>query len=341
MIILFWSKGENQISKWLIISFFAFFVIAMLAIGMVGNSISKNKTVDVYVKVKPGMTTDNIAHLLYDKGVTKSVVAFNVFAKLNNLDGKLRSGSYHFSSNMTYSKIIDTLSKGAIVNYSFTVPEGYNVDEIAKRLEEKGIVDSKKFREIAKDLIPYDYMKNYNIDNKYVVEGFMFPDTYQISDESTEKDIVMMMVNEFDKRFDKDMKERAQEMGLSIRDVVILASLVEKEARIDEDRPIIAKVFLNRIKQDMPLQSCATIQYILGYAKPELSVQDTKIESPYNTYMHQGLPPGPIANPGLASLKAVLYPVDTNYLYFVADSNGRHHFSETYEGHLRNIQQVN
>lgn len=341
MIVLFWSKGENQISKWLIISFFIFFVSSMLAIGMVGNSISKNKTVDVYVKVKPGMTTDNIAHLLYDKGVTKSVTAFNLFAKMNNLDGKLRAGSYHFSSNMTYSKIIDILSRGNIVNYSFTVPEGYNVNEIAKSLEDKGIADAKKIKELAKELKPYDYMQNNNFDNKYIAEGFLFPDTYQIAEESNEKDIVLMMINEFDKRFDDKMKVRAHEMGLSIREVVILASLVEKEARIDEDRPIIAQVFINRLKQEMPLQSCATIQYILGYAKPELSIQDTKIESPYNTYLHQGLPPGPIANPGLASLKAVLYSQPTNYLYFVADSEGRHHFSETYEGHLRNIQQVN
>lgn len=129
-------------------------------------------------------------------------------------------------------------------------------------------------------------------------------------------------------------------MGLSLRDVVIMASLVEKEAKLSEERPLIAGVFSNRVKQSMPLQSCATIQYILGYPKAELSIQDTQIASPYNTYQIMGLPPGPIANPGSAAIKAVLFSDQTDYLYFVADKEGRHHFSKTYEEHLVAINQV-
>ena len=149
-----------------------------------------------------------------------------------------------------------------------------------------------------------------------------------------------MMAGQFDQGLTPALRERAVAMNLSIRELVILASLVEKEAQLEEDRPIIAQVFLNRLKAEMPLQSCATIQYILGNPKAELSIQDTKIESPYNTYLHQGLPPGPIGNPGLASIKAVLYSDPTDYMYFVADKDGRHHFSRTYEEHLTTIDKV-
>ena len=120
----------------------------------------------------------------------------------------------------------------------------------------------------------------------------------------------------------------------------MLASLVEKEAQRPEEQAVIAKVFLNRLQQNMPLQSCATIQYLLGYPKEELSLQDTQIPSPYNTYLNPGLPPGPIANPGLGALKAALNPAQTDYLYFVADKQGKHHFSRTYEEHLAAIEQV-
>jgi len=145
---------------------------------------------------------------------------------------------------------------------------------------------------------------------------------------------------QFDKQFTESMRLKARENGLSIKDVVILASMVETEAQLPSDRPIIAGVFLNRLKQNMPMQSCATIQYILGYPKAELTVQDTEISSPYNTYQHMGLPPGPIANPGIASINAVLYPQNTDFIYFVADKQGAHHFSKTYEEHLKAIEQV-
>jgi UPF0755 protein len=149
-----------------------------------------------------------------------------------------------------------------------------------------------------------------------------------------------MMVSEFNNQLTAPMRLRADRLGISIRDLVILASLVEKEAQLESDRPIIAAVFLRRLKMGMPLQSCATIQYILGYPKPELTIQDTMIPSPYNTYQNMGLPPGAVGNPGLAAINAVLYSTDTEYLYFVADKQGTHHFSRTYEEHLIAISQV-
>ena len=186
---------------------------------------------------------------------------------------------------------------------------------------------------------PYRYMEQ-TASATYQAEGFLFPDTYEIEPGMTARDILLMMARNFDERLTEDMRRRAADRGLSVFDLVILASLVEKEARFEEDRAIIAQVFLERLRIGMPLQSCATIQYLLNAPKEDVSYADTEIESPYNTYQHMGLPPGPVANPGLASIEAVLSPANTNYLYFVADREGHHHYSRSYSDHLMLVEQV-
>jgi UPF0755 protein len=143
------------------------------------------------------------------------------------------------------------------------------------------------------------------------------------------------MLYQFSKVFTEESKARARELGMSVRELITLASIIEREAQVSEDRPVIASVFYNRLKIGMPLQSCATVQYILGEQKPVLSIEDTRIESPYNTYLISGLPPGPIASPGAESIQAALYPADTKYLFFLAKGDGSHAFSETYEQFLR------
>ena len=154
------------------------------------------------------------------------------------------------------------------------------------------------------------------------------------------REILLMMAGNFDDRLTADMRQRAADMRLSVFELVTLASLVEKEARFEEDRPVIAQVFLKRLQLGIPLQSDTTIQYLLDAPKEEVTYADTEIESPYNTYQHIGLPPGPIANPGLASIEAVLYPADTDYLYFVADRQGHNHYSRTYSEHLTLVDRV-
>lgn len=300
------------------------------------NSASKDIT---YVSIKSGMTADTIGNLLYEQSLIKNVLAFRIVSKIHGLDSKLKAGDYSFTKDMSVMQIVDKLARGETAQKQITIPEGYTVDQIALLIKEKQLGDPDKFKKLARNFIPYAYMTA-NSSTVYPVEGYIFPDTYEIASGASEEELLTMMVTEFDKRFSQEMRERAEQIGLSNREVIVLASLVEKEARIDSDRPIIAGVFLNRLKHSMPLQSCATIQYILGYPKPELSIQDTEIESAYNTYQHSGLPPGPIANPGLASINAVLYSTDTDYLYFVADKQGHHHFSKTYEEHLTAIEQV-
>lgn len=295
----------------------------------------------IIIIVKPGMVTRDVGDLLYSQGGIKSVFLFQVISKMQGLESSLQAGEYVFSKNMTMQQIVSMLAKGETFYLQMTIPEGYTVEQIAKLLQEKQLGSGEIFKTIAKNYAPYNYMVNANSNVVYKAEGYIFPNTYRITQGATEEQILSMMTTEFDKQFNDRMRARASEMGLSIKDVMILASLVEKEAQLPGDRPIIAGVFINRLKQGMPLQSCATIQYILGYPKAELSVQDTEIPSPYNTYQHMGLPPGPIANPGLAAINAVLYPQQTDYLYFVADKKGAHHFTKTYEEHLNAIEQVN
>ena len=325
--------------KWHIILILALLLIGSVIYGMIQQTTSVSGEKFVIV-VKPGMVAHDIGNLLYEQGAIKSVILFQAASKIQGLESSLQAGEYVLKKNMTVQQIIGILAKGETDYQQITIPEGYTVEQISKLLQEKKLGTAEKMKSLAASFVPYPYMTNNNPHVVYKVEGYMFPNTYRITSGATEEQILTMMTTLFDEQFTDSMRARANEIGLSIKDVVILASLVEKEAQLPIDRPLIAGVFLNRLKQDMPLQSCATIQYILGYPKAELTVQDTEISSPYNTYQHMGLPPGPIANPGIAAINSVLYPEKTDFLYFVADKEGAHHFSKTYEQHLIAIEQV-
>ncbi|SDF10510.1 endolytic transglycosylase MltG [Sporolituus thermophilus] len=322
-----------------LVLFFIFlaFIAGTITYGLARPVSSANAP--VLITVEPGMTTNDIGALLKQRGLISNVFLFRVLAKIEGLEGSLQAGEYQITPSMTVRQIIDMLARGETAYRQFTIPEGFTVDQVAALLEQHKISDATQFKSLARAYAPYDYMTA-GEGTLYTVEGFLFPDTYRVASGATAEDILKMLTKQFDQQFTPAMRARAAELNLSIREVIILASLVEKEAQLEGERPVIASVFFNRLKQGMPLQSCATIQYILGYPKPKLTVQDTQIPSPYNTYQHSGLPPGPIANPGLASIQAVLYPAETEYLYFVADKNGAHRFSRTYDEHLAAIDQV-
>ncbi|MDF2502243.1 MAG: putative aminodeoxychorismate lyase [Anaerosporomusa subterranea] len=336
-------QTKPQIRRWLLPAVLALLMLTGLLGGRkvyeLAQPISAGSAAAVMITVKPGMSTQEIGQVLYEKNLIRSVSLFRMVARLEGMEKSLQAAEYSFSPNMSVRHIVGMLARGEVAYRQFTVPEGYTIDQIAALLAEKNLADAAMFKEAAKVLRPYEYIQA-GADIVYPVEGFAFPDTYRVARGVTEPQLLKMMLYQFNDRFTPEMKERARQMDLSLRDVIILASLVEKEAQVESERPIIAAVFMNRLKLEMPLQSCATIQYILGYPKPELTIQDTQIPSPYNTYLNMGLPPGPIANPGIDSIKAVLYPAATDNLYFVADKNGVHHFSKTYEQHLAAIAQV-
>lgn len=293
----------------------------------------------VYVRITPGMSSSQVGQLLEEQGVIDSRLKFWLAVKLNNAGSKLQVGVFELQRNMQAGDALNVLINGQAAAVRVTVPEGLNVRQVAKLFAEHGLVDEQEFLEEAREFAPYDYIEEMP-DADYRIEGFLFPETYDFASDATPRDVMQKMADEFDSRLTPDMRRRAAEEELSIYELVNLASLVEKEAKYPEDRPVIAQVFFKRLAIDMPLQSDTTLQYLRDEVKEDLSIADTEVESPYNTYLHYGLPPGPIASPGMASIEAVLNPADTDYLYFVADRDGHNHYGYTYDEHLELVEQV-
>ena len=294
---------------------------------------------NIYMVVKPGTTASEISDRLMQLGVIDSRLRFWWLMKLQGDASKFKTGTYAFTPHMDEQAVLDKLVAGDTTVVKFTIPEGFGIKEIAKRLADEGLVDEQEFLAEAKDFAPYDYMKK-RPNVRYAAEGYLFPDTYVIHSDVSAEGIMKMMAEDFDTRLTPALRQQAAAKGLSIHDLITLASLVEKEARYDEDRPIIAQVFFKRLQMGMPLQSDTTLQYLMAGPKEDVSIADTKIDSPYNTYQHEGLPPGPIASPGMKSILAVLNPANTDYLYFVADRQGHNHYSQTYDEHLAIVEQV-
>ena len=294
---------------------------------------------NIYMVVKPGTTASEISDRLMQLGVIDSRLRFWWLMKLQGDASKFKTGTYAFTPHMDEQAVLDKLVAGDTTVVKFTIPEGFGIKEIAKRLADEGLVDEQEFLAEAKDFAPYDYMKK-RPNVRYAAEGYLFPDTYVIHSDVSTEGIMKMMAEDFDTRLTPALRQQAAAKGLSIHDLITLASLVEKEARYDEDRPIIAQVFFKRLQMGMPLQSDTTLQYLMAGPKEDVSIEDTKIDSPYNTYQHEGLPPGPIASPGMKSILAVLNPANTDYLYFVADRQGHNHYSQTYDEHLAIVEQV-
>jgi len=292
----------------------------------------------VTVKIREGLSTAEIADRLAEKGIISSSLKFRIIARLRGYDNKLRPGAYTFTAGMEDEEVFAKLLTGEKKLIKFTIPEGFGVKQIAERLYNLDLADKDEFIKAATDFAPYDYMrKRQNV--FYAAEGFLFPDTYAVESDVEIDEILTLMSRTFDDRLTPTMRKQAEQMGLSVYDLITLASLVEREVRFPEDRPIVAQVLLKRLKLNMPLQTDATLQYLMETPKEEVSIADTQIDSPYNTYQHTGLPPGPIANPGMASITAVLHPSDTDYLYFVADRRGHNHYAYTYEEHLNLVNQ--
>jgi len=318
-------------------------ILAAIVLGVAINA-NNNKNLatgeNIIITVEPGMTNADIATLLQNQKMINSPVFFRLQSKFARMERSLQAGEYEIVSGMSNWEIIDLFSKGQVRHKTLTIPEGYTIEQIAKKIEESGLGSAEEFKKAAKDYAPYSYMETSNNNVIFKAEGFAYPSTYYLSPGSAEKEILAIMVKEFDTQLTEDIRQKAKDKNMSIRDLVNLASLVEKEAVFPEERPVIAGVFLKRLQIKMPLQSDTTIQYILGVQKKEISIADTKIDSPYNTYLYAELPPGPIASPSISTINAVLEPKQTNFLYFVADLEGHHHFTETYQEHLKEIERI-
>lgn len=291
--------------------------------------------------VQEGMTTADIAQLLHEKKLVKDPTAFRWEARYKGLATKLQAGPYQIEGGLSNGAIVDVLVKGRIKQLRFTVPEGFTVVKTAKKLEAEGLGKADKFIAAAKNYAPFDYMQTDNPDVLFKAEGFIYPATYELPVGLSEDKILAILVGQFDEYMrEEKIPEKCAQQGLQLRQVVNLAAMVELEAVFAEEQPRIAGVFLKRLAIGMPIQSDTTIQYLLGSQKEIITFDDTKIQSPYNTYQNPGLPPGPIGSPGMSAIKAVLEPEKTEYLYFVAEKDGHHRFTKTYSEHLRAIREI-
>jgi len=289
--------------------------------------ITDKKSITQTVIIPKGSSCREIASILKDEGVIKSKLSFLILAKIYRATSKLKAGEYEFDSKMGTVKILKKLKEGKTVIHAVVIPEGWTLKDIANLLEKKQLADKYKFLDLCYD---QSFIKNILPTKPPNLEGYLFPDTYFLYRGMNEEEIISLMVN----RFNDIIKKETKIDDEILHRTIILASIIEKEARIKEEFPIISAVFHNRLKKNMSLESCVTVLYALGEKKPHLSIEDTKVSSSYNTYINPGLPPGPICNPGILAIKSVLNPADVDYLYFVSKGDGSHIFSKTNSSHI-------
>lgn len=282
-----------------------------------------------------------VAEKLEDAGLIEHPWLFRLYCNVSN--PTFRSGKFELNANLDYNAMKKALTRVSTYRETVwvTIPEGYTARQIADTLEEKGVCTAQDFLDTAENgEFDYDFLPQANADTICRLEGYLFPDTYQFYVGDDPENVVRKFLNNFEVRFTEKLVNRTADMGLTMGDVMIIASMIEREAKLDYERPMIASVIFNRLNDPATfpyLQIDATVQYILGRAPTS---EDLAVDSPYNTYINTGLTPGPICNPGIDAITAVLYPEDTDYHYYVACADGTHIFSRTYEEHQNAITQA-
>jgi UPF0755 protein len=306
-----------------------FFVWSNQPLSSGENALSK------VVRIEQGMGTRQIAELLQEEGIIANPTLFGLLVKLERAEHHLQAGAYLLSPAMRPLEIIDQIRSGRVQTVPVVIPEGFEIKQIAALLAEKGLADRDRFMELAFNahlVFGEDLPVELPIAS---LEGYLFPDTYHFTEGQTEEELIGQMVSRFVQVTEDEIIPLLADSEFTLHEVVTLASIVEREIMVDEERPIVASVYLNRLEVDMPLQADPTVRYVTEEERPVVLYRDLEIDSPYNTYRFRGLPPGPIASPGLASMLAVLNPADTNYFFFVSRRDGTHEFTETYNEHLR------
>jgi UPF0755 protein len=291
---------------------------------------------DVNVSVYVKSPAREIARQLKEKGVLHFAFPFRLLTKLTHADRHLQAGLYRLNARMSLWGILTTLSEGKSELLALKVPEGYTTEQVGQELEKMKVATVADFLKAAHDP---QLLKTLGIDGPSV-EGFLYPETYRVPLGASPAELVELMARQFQDAVGSDFNRRCLVKNLTPYQAVILASIVEKEAKLADERPIIAGVLYNRLHQKIRLQVNATLNYILNSKNPWFTNDQINTRSPYNTYLHRGLPPTPICNPGLASLQAVLNPADVPYLYYVSNGDGSHVFSETFQEHSKNVRQA-
>lgn len=317
-------------------------LILILAAAALFSMLNNTAPVDadsqeiITIQIAQGENANQITAKLKEAGIIENEMAFKYYLKTHGVSNKLRAGNYQLSPAMTTEDIVNELLTGVGEMLRFTIPEGYTLRDIADTFAEQNIMSADTFWDLVRnyDISSYEFLQGCP-DNEHRLEGFLFPDTYFIAKDTAPEAVIKMMLDRFAEVWEA---LPANQSGLSNYDTVILASMVESEARFDDERATIASVYLNRLEKNMLMQCDATILYAMPERKTQLRFSDYEYESEYNTYLHQGLPPTPISNPGQKSLEAACQPEKTEYLYYLWDKvdNDGHVFAKTYEEHLQN-----
>lgn len=299
--------------------------------------------------IRPGQSVAEVAQALEEAGLIRDALLFRAYVRYHGLDREIEAGEYTLNRTMTIPQIAEALRSGRAAEWTVRIREGLRLEEVAEAVAAQTHLSAQAVLAAARDGARWRSEFPFLVDLPpgATLEGYLFPDTYRLARDATAEDLIRRMLENFGRKVTPEKIAAARARGLTLHQVVTLASIVEREAVVPEERPLIASVYLNRLAAGMKLDADPTVQYALGYQpdgrtwwKSPLTLEDLQVDSPYNTYRYPGLPPGPIANPGLASIEAVLNPAQTDYLYFMADcirKDGRHWFARTQEEHLRNF----
>jgi UPF0755 protein len=308
----------------------------------------------IIISVDEGEGVKEIGDGLEDEGVIGSAIQFRVLVELLGYDKLLQAGEYELDPNTPALDVVYRMRRGMVSSLFVTVIEGWRLEEIADALDEQGVISREEFLEAAvagnfDDVQEFDFLGR--LGSATSLEGYLFPATYFYRRDDTAEDVIQQMLEATNENFTPELRSQALDQGLTVHAVLTLASIIEREAKLPDERPIMAQVFLKRLRRGILLEADPTVQYALaeepesveefGYWKAELTEEDLEIDSDYNTYRSSGLPPTPIGAPRLGSIMAVIDPADTNFLYFVAtgDEEGSHAFAETLEEHQENIEE--
>lgn len=314
-----------------------FFLIGVVIFGAYSyqqlfSPVAPPQTVDY--QLGPGSSLSKVAIDLHAAGVLRNPLALKLFARLNGQSGQIQTGHYQFTDPATPEQILQRLVAGDVKKVSLTIPEGFTQAQIFDRIEKSGFGNARKLAQLANDP---EFIKSLQLE-AVSLEGYLFPETYSFTPGIDEAQLLEMMVDQFRRQVDTNLPAKAKKLNLSRHQLVTLASIIEKETGKTEEMPVISSVFHNRLKRGIPLQTDPTVIYGIKDFDGNLTRKHLKAPTPYNTYLIRGLPPGPIASPGLAALRAAAEPATSKYLYFVSRGDGSHQFSATLKEHNQAVR---
>lgn len=329
------EKRKKRSKKMIIFGsvFGVLFLSLFVFISYVQNTVTSSNSDDsatVTFVIESGQGLETISKNLEEARIIKSDFIFGLYLKYEGEASSVLAGEYVIAKNLNMIEVANIITEGNIVSQKITFPEGWTIEKIANRLAANNIVSKVDFINATKQ--DYDYSFLASKPKSADLEGYLYPDTYEFGKNITAEQVVEKMLTNFDRKFTDELQIKVKSSGLSMYEVVTLASIVEREVAKPEDRKLVASVFLNRLDINMALESCATIQYITGENKSQFTYEETRIDHIYNTYINRGLPPGPIGSPSIDSIEAVLNPQESDYLYFLS-ADGETYFSYTFDEH--------